>query len=173
MVHSDTNSEVIRAKVEQFIIHELDLLDVRNFEHWMDLFADDGCYWAPTTIDQVSPAKQVSIFYDDKDLMRKRITRLRHERIHSQIPHSRTVHMLSGLQVVSSGQSNAREAPIVTRANFLMVEYRPSVPEGIQRVFSGRYEHHLRPFNDSFKIAMKKATLVNCDSVFSPLAIYF
>ena len=45
------------------------MLDERRFEEWRDLFADDGYYWVPARPDQPNPLDEVSIFYDDKDLM--------------------------------------------------------------------------------------------------------
>lgn len=106
----------------------------------------------------------------DKTLMAQRIARLRHHRIHSQAPHSRTRHLVLNIHIVQEGSHDHR---IRARANFIMVEYRPSVPEGIQRVFAGVYEYDLRPVPESFKVRSKKATLINCDSTLSPLALYF
>ncbi|HEY4317761.1 MAG TPA: aromatic-ring-hydroxylating dioxygenase subunit beta [Herbaspirillum sp.] len=161
---------LLRGEIERFIIYEVALLDDRKFEEWMALFDDDGRYWAPTTICQDSPLNQVSIFFDDKTLMTQRINRLRHERIHSQAPHSRTLHLVSNIKIVPEQSS---ESGFCARANFIMVEFRPSVPEGVQRVFAGVYEYDLRRVQDTFIVKSKKATLINCDSTFSPLALYF
>jgi benzoate/toluate 1,2-dioxygenase beta subunit len=162
---------LLQFEVERFITFEVGLLDDRKFEEWMALFDDDGRYWAPTTIGQDSPLDQVSIFFDDKTLMTQRITRLRHERIHSQSPHSRTLHMVSNIKIVPE---RSPDNGVYAQANFLMVEFRPSVPEGVQRVFAGVYDYDLRRVPDAaFKVRNKKATLINCDSTFSPLSLYF
>jgi benzoate/toluate 1,2-dioxygenase beta subunit len=101
--------------------------------------------------------------------MTQRIARLRHERIHSQIPPSRTVHLISNVAI----EAAVPEGKLLARSNFLIAEYRPSVPEGLQRFFAGRYEHSLTRQGDSLRIASKKAVLVNCDSTFASLALYF
>ena len=38
---------LLRYRVEQFYIHEAELLDTRQFEAWLDLLADDIRYWMP------------------------------------------------------------------------------------------------------------------------------
>ncbi|CAE6840879.1 aromatic-ring-hydroxylating dioxygenase subunit beta [Paraburkholderia aspalathi] len=157
-------------EVESFLRHEVDLLDKRQFDDWVGLFDLDGYYWAPATPDQESPLTQVSIFYDDRALMTQRISRLKHERIHSQIPHARTVHSVTNA-VVSRFDSHAGLVTVCSK--FLMAEYRPSVPEGIERLFAGDYVHELVRSEMGFIIKSKKATLINCDSTFSPLALYF
>jgi benzoate/toluate 1,2-dioxygenase beta subunit len=156
--------------IESFLIHEARLLDDRRFEEWMDLFDDDGFYWAPSVPGQESPLTEVSIFFDNRDLMAQRIARLRHERIHSQSPHSRTVHMVSNVAIPGAPGDTAE---ISVMSKFLVLEYRPSVPEGVQRIFGGDYQHVLKPVNGGFRILSKKATLINCDSPFGPLAVYF
>jgi 3-phenylpropionate/cinnamic acid dioxygenase small subunit len=78
--------------------------------------------------------------------------------------------MVSNIKIAQEGTpANS----VYAQANFVMVEFRPSVPEGVQRVFAGVYEYDLRPVSDAFKVRTKKATLINCDSTFSPLALYF
>ena len=44
----------------------------------------------PAVPDQQSPFDQASLFYDDRDLMKTRVDRLEHPRIHVQTPPSRT-----------------------------------------------------------------------------------
>jgi benzoate/toluate 1,2-dioxygenase beta subunit len=165
--------EHLTVLAANFIHFETTLLDERKFEEWSDLFDEAGTYWAPTAYDQASPLTQVSIFYDDKQMMAQRINRLRHERIHVQSPYSRTMHMLNNIRV-SSGISE--EGYFSAHSNFLMVEYQPAVPEGMQRMFAGFYQHELRleaGAGELLRIRRKKATLLNCDSTFSPLALYF
>ena len=74
-----------RSELEQFLIHEAQLLDQRRFRDWMGLFAEDGSYWVPAVPGQKSPFDQASLFYDDRELMRTRIERLEHPRIHVRV----------------------------------------------------------------------------------------
>src|SRR6202023_4196295 len=94
-----------RAALEDFIIHEARLLDARRFRDWMALFADDGTYWVPSVPDQANPFDQASLFYDDRDLMKTRVDRLEHPRIHVQTPPSRTAHLVGNAIVEQADEA--------------------------------------------------------------------
>jgi len=153
-----------RAAFEDFLIYEASLLDSRRFRDWMGLFTDDGTYWVPAVPDQKSPFDQASLFYDDRDLMKTRIDRLEHPRIHVQTPPSRTAH-LTGNVVIED--SDAAKNEYVIGSTVIMVEYR----DDAQRVFAGRQHHRLRRNGDSFRIVQKRVDLINCDSAFDAMAV--
>ena len=94
-----------RAALEDFIIHEARLLDARRFRDWMELFAEDGTYWVPAVPDQKSPFDQASLFYDDRELMKTRVERLEHPRIHVQTPPSRTAHLVGNIVVEEADET--------------------------------------------------------------------
>ena len=153
-----------RAAFEEFIIHEARLLDERRFRDWMALFADDGTYWVPAVPDQKSPFDQASLFYDDRDLMKTRVDRLEHPRIHVQTPPSRTAHLVGNVVVE---QADDGKGEFTVGSTLIMVEYR----DDTQRVFAGRQHHRLRRDGDSFRIVQKRVDLINCDSAFEAMAV--
>ena len=153
-----------RAALEAFLFEEARLLDERRFRDWMALFADDGTYWVPAVVNQESPFNQVSLFYDDRDLMKTRIDRLEHPRIHVQTPPSRTAHLIGNV-IIDSADEAAGEYAV--SSTVIMVEYR----EDHQRVFAGRQIHKLRRTGEGFRIAQKRVNLVNCDSAFDAMAV--
>ena len=153
-----------RSELEQFLIHEARLLDERRFREWMELFADDGTYWVPAVPDQKSPFDQASLFYDDRDLMKTRIERLEHPRIHVQTPPSRTAHLVGNV-VVDAADDAAGE--YLVGSTVIIVEYR----EDRQRLFAGRQQHRLRRDGGSFRIVQKRVDLINCDSAFEAMAV--
>jgi benzoate/toluate 1,2-dioxygenase beta subunit len=159
-----TADGISRATFEEFIIHEASLLDARRFRDWMGLFAEDGTYWVPAVPDQKSPFDQASLFYDDRDLMKTRIDRLEHPRIHVQTPPSRTAHLIGNVVIEDS---NAAKNEYVIGSTVIMVEYR----DDAQRVFAGRQHHRLRPNGDRFRIVQKRVDLINCDSAFDAMAV--
>jgi benzoate/toluate 1,2-dioxygenase beta subunit len=156
--------------IEEFLLHEAHLLDDRRFEAWMALFTDDGFYWAPASLDQADPLNSVSLIYDDCAAMRTRILRLRHPRIHVQTPPSRTVRLVANAFIE---EQTADGSACTVRSKFIIYEYRPSIPEALERVFAGTYRHRLVADGDGFKIAWKKALLANCDARLGAFAIYF
>ena len=155
---------VDRGEIEEFLIQEAQLLDERRFRDWMGLFTDDGTYWVPAVPDQESPFDQASLFYDDHDLMRTRIERLEHPRIHVQTPPSRTAHLIGNVLIESVDEAK-REC--VVRSTVIMVEYRDEQ----QRIFAGRQHHRLRREGDALRIVQKRVDLINCDSAFEAMAV--
>lgn len=155
-------------EIEAFLFFEVGLLDDRLFEEWVALFTDEGFYWAPASPDQESPLESVSLFYDDVEMLKTRFARLRHPRVHSQIPPSRTSHMVSNVVIDSRDK---KPGVFDVSARFQLLEYRPA---HAQRVFGGRYDYTLvRSAGGDFRIAAKKATIINCDDVHLPIAIPF
>src|SRR5262249_58891730 len=108
-----------RAPFEEFLIHEARLLDERRFREWMELFAEDGTYWVPAVPDQASPFDQASLFYDDRELMKTRVERLEHPRIHVQTPPSRTAHLVGNIRLEQADESTNE---VVVRSPGIMVE---------------------------------------------------
>jgi len=153
-----------REQFKLFLIHEGRLLDDREFEAWMDLFTEDGLYWVPSTQGQPDPYNQASLFFDDRQLMKTRIERLRHPRIHIQTPPSRTNHMVSNV-VVEEADEDAGN--FLVSSSIMMGEYRLDV----QRFFMGRQFHRLVREGRTFRIALKRVNLINCDSAFEAMAV--
>lgn len=155
-----------RKAVEDFLFYEARLLDDRDFETWRDLFLDDGYYWVPLRPDQSDPASEVSMFYDTKDTMRTRIERLRHARIHSQLPFTRTCRAVNNVSVESVGTDDEM---LNVGSNLIMVDYR----QGAQRVFAAHVKHCLKVDGLDLRISWKKVDLINCDDVHEVIAIPF
>ena len=157
-------SAIERSVFEAFLFAEARLLDERRFRDWMALFADDGTYWVPAVPDQESPFNQVSLFYDDRELMKTRVDRLEHPRIHIQTPPSRTAHLVGNV-MIDDADDDAGEYAV--SSTVIMVEYR----EDHQRLFAGRQVHKLRRTTEGLRIVQKRVNLVNCDSAFDAMAV--
>jgi len=153
-----------RALVEAFLYAEARLLDERRFRDWMALFAEDGTYWVPAAPYQDSPFTHASLFYDDRELMKTRIERLEHPRIHVQTPPSRTAHLIGNVML---DHADTAAGEYVANSTVVMVEYR----DDIQRLFAGRQTHRLRRTADGLRIVQKRVDLVSCDSAFEPMAV--
>lgn len=157
--------------IEKFLIHEVRLLDERRFEEWMNLFAEDGYYWVPTDPAQNDPYAAVSIYFDDRALMKTRLSRLNHPKIHSQKPASRTVHYVSNIDI---DEEHEIDGEILVHSNLLMLEYRLNK----QTSYGGHCRHLLRVKpgdtpGGTFEIAWKRVDLINCDGTLEMLSIPF
>jgi 3-phenylpropionate/cinnamic acid dioxygenase small subunit len=153
-----------RTPIEDFIVYEARLLDARRFRDWMGLFAEDGTYWVPAVPNQTSPFDQASLFYDDRDLMKTRVDRLEHPRIHVQTPPSRTAHLIGSI-VIEDADTGKGEYTV--SSTVIMVEYR----DDQQRTFAGLQQHRLRRHGDGFRIVQKRVDLINCDGAFEAMAV--
>ncbi len=162
----DFKAPDLRA-VEAFLYEEVRLLDDREFEKWSDLFTDDGIYWVPAKPDQKDPYDHVSLFFDDKEIRETRIKRLRHPKIHVQIPHSRTIHLVSNVTILEKGLA---PADFVTRSNFIMMEDRLGDE---RRIYGGRYTHHLRVVDGAVRMIQKRVDLTDCDGIYPALTLPF
>ncbi|MSP97543.1 MAG: phenoxybenzoate dioxygenase [Betaproteobacteria bacterium] len=156
--------------VEAFLVWEARLLDERRFEEWQELFVEEGYYWAPARHGQTDPWSESSLMFDDREIMANRIQRLRHPKVYAQIPASQATRQVTN---VSIDEVDAQTGELTVRSVFFMFEHRATLPQPLDRIFAGEYRHHLRREADSFRIVWKKAVLVNCDSTFDPLFLYF
>jgi benzoate/toluate 1,2-dioxygenase beta subunit len=150
-------------ELQEFIEHEANLLDEQRFDEWLELFAEDGIYWVPARPGQESPLTHVSLFYDDKPTLRIRVERLKHPKIHSQTPPSKTVRLVSNFRL---GPQSGDPAEHIVTSKFVLLEDRPGVE---RRLFGGRYTHRLRVAPGGLRIVSKRVDLTNCDQFFPSL----
>lgn len=148
------------------LVHlEADLLDQRRFEDWLDLYADDAIYWVPAARGQTSPTDHVSLFYDDRQTMVARITRLRHPELHAQTPAARICRLVTNVNVESpDGDATTGCAT----SNHMIVEYRPGWD---QRIFAGHCRHEFARRDGRWLITLKRLDLINCDASFAALTV--
>jgi benzoate/toluate 1,2-dioxygenase beta subunit len=163
---AETETNAVLAGVEKYLYREVRLLDERRFEEWTDLFTEDGYYWVPAYPNQTDPYKAVSIFFDDRQVMRTRLSRLDHPNIHAQKPPSRTVHIVSNIEI---DEKHYVEGEILVHSTLQMMEFRLDK----QTHYGGRAQHLLLKTDDGFMLKWKRVDLINCDGVFEPLAIPF
>src|SRR5438552_4565381 len=131
-------------RCEQFLLHEMRLLDEAKFDDWLALFTADGWYWVPSEPGQDNPHDTVSLIYDDRRLLETRIRRLASPRMYSQEPRSRTSRMVGN---VSIEDVEGRAATV--RSKFVMIEYRREQ----QRLFAGTAWHRLVQLDGALRIA--------------------
>jgi 3-phenylpropionate/cinnamic acid dioxygenase small subunit len=155
--------EATLGRLRRFVEHEARLLDARAFRSWIDLYADDGCYWAPASPEHDDPGRYVSLFYDEKQTMMTRVQRLMHPEIHSQIPASRLVRVLSG---VWAAPTRERGADYQVESKFIMIEDRLGAA---RQFYGGTYTHLLSDEAGGLRIRLKRVDLTNCEHAFKTL----
>ena len=156
----------MNAEVTQFVLEEARLLDERRFTQWLALFAADATYWVPTQPGQRSPHDALSLFYETRELLAVRVGRLERPDVHVQVPPSRTLHHVGGIQ---TRESQDQRWEYEAHSTLIVAEYRLNE----QRWFAGRVLHGLRRENSELRIVLKRVDLINADAPQRALAIPF
>ena len=134
---------------------EARLLDQLRFDEWLAMYAAECIYWVPGTPEGGDPRREIAICFDDRRRMEDRIFRLRTGYAWSQAPKSRTVRMVSNVEVFETDQSTAR----MVRSNFLISEFRV---DGT-RFLSGWCGHRFVRGADRWEIQVRQVNLIDCD----------
>jgi 3-phenylpropionate/cinnamic acid dioxygenase small subunit len=95
----------LQHEIEQFLFHEARLLDLRKFDEWFELLADDIRYVMPTRYNRLkreadrefSAPDEAALFDEDKQSIAMRIRRLHTGMAWAEDPPSRTRHMVSNV----------------------------------------------------------------------------
>jgi benzoate/toluate 1,2-dioxygenase subunit beta len=149
-----------RGQAEELLYEEARILDERRYADWLAMLTADVIYWVPCNGEGIDPNREISLVYDDHARLRDRIDRLNTGVAHAQSPPSKTCRLISNVQIEQVSEGGAG----ITSA-FFLYELR----HARQRVFAGRYQHLLRFEDSRWKIASKKAVLVNNDEVIDNL----
>jgi 3-phenylpropionate/cinnamic acid dioxygenase small subunit len=144
-----------RDRFRMLIEREARLLDQLRFDEWLSMYAPECIYWVPGTPEAGDPRREITISFDDRRRMEDRIYRLRTGYAWSQAPKSRTVRMISNVEVFSTQQSSIR----MVRSNFLISEFRV---DGT-RFLSGWCVHRFIESAHSWQIRVRQVNLIDCD----------
>jgi benzoate/toluate 1,2-dioxygenase subunit beta len=148
--------------IELFLLREAKLLDAGAFEAWLALYAPHGIYWMPSKPGQTDPKGVASIIYEDYAILAIRVRRLLEARALVLTPMPRTTHLVSNIEVTARA-----DGEFAAEAAFMCVEHQGDQ----QRLYSGRHTHQLVRQNGSFRIALKRVELIDCDGKHSPMTI--
>jgi len=146
-------------QIREFLYLEMDVLDDRDFDRWLDFFADDLRYWMP--IRKNLPAREqhkditgeddMSWIDDDKVTLVKRVRQIQTGVHWAEEPLSRVTHLLSNIRIVAGEEMPRGE--ILVRSHFLVHRNRLETETDF---ISGRREDVLRRHGETFLIASRK-----------------
>ena len=146
---------VERDLFRRLLEEEARLLDNDRLEDWLKLFAAECVYWVPATVTGGDPRREVAISFDDRRRMEDRVYRLRTGFAWSQKPKSRTVRLVSNVEVFRTGQDHVR----MVRANFQICEFR-----GVEtRYLPGWAGYRYVARNGRWEIQARQVNLLECD----------
>jgi 3-phenylpropionate/cinnamic acid dioxygenase small subunit len=151
---SGANTEARRA-VADFLFREARLLDDHDYDEWLDLWDGAGIYLVPANGDDPDPDRQVSLIYDNRGRLGRRVAQMQTGYRHAQLPQSRTQHWVSNIEIVEESAER-----IEVRSAYLIIEAR----FGNVRIWPGRARHELARDPDDGELRMLKKTVVFIDN---------
>ena len=151
---AQTTSTELEQALQALVVREARLLDEQRLDEWDALFAEDGHYWLPASLEAKDPLREASHLYDDRMLRRVHIERLRSAHAHSQQPRGRCHHLLQTPEVLEASSTDDR---FQLRTSFIYTELRA----GRTISLPGVAHHRLRRTADGFLIVLKRVDLLH------------
>ncbi len=146
---------VFRDSCVRLLNREARYLDEYALEDWIGLYAPECIYWVPASEDGGDPRTEVAITFEDRRRLEDRIFRLRTDNAWSQRPVSRTVRLVSGVEVFSTDEDDI----YMLRSAFQTTELQGHDA----RVWSGWSAHRIVDRGATFEILVKQVNLINYD----------
>ncbi len=153
----------VRDEFRRLVEREARLLDQFRYEDWLAMYAAECVYWVPSTPHAGDPRREIAVMFDDRRRLEDRIYRLRTGFAWSQAPQSRTVRLITNVEVFATAREDAR----MLRSNFLISEFWDKET----RTLSGWAGHRVVRSGASWKIAAKQVNLLECDQAIRNLSI--
>src|SRR6516225_11149605 len=142
---------------------EARLLDLLQFREWLQFYADECLYWVPSTPHGGDPRREIAVMFDDRRRLEDRVFRLRTGFAWSQAPQSRTVRLITNVEVFAAVRDDAR----MLRSNFVISEFWDKET----RTLTGWAGHRVVRSGGGWKIAAKQVNLLECDQAIRNLSI--
>jgi len=145
----------IRDEFRRLLEREARVLDQLRYDDWLAMYAPECVYWVPSTPNAGDPRREIAIMFDDRRRLEDRIYRMRTGFAWSQAPASRTVRLVSNVEVFSTARDDAR----MLRSNFLISEFWGDET----RQLAGWAGHRVLCSDNGWKIQAKQVNLIECD----------
>jgi benzoate/toluate 1,2-dioxygenase beta subunit len=145
----------VRDEFRRLLEREARLLDQLRYDDWLALYAPECVYWVPSTPNAGDPRREIAIMFDDRRRLEDRVYRLRTGFAWSQAPASRTVRLVTNVEVFST----ASEAVRMVRSNFLISEFWGDET----RTLAGWAGHRVIRNASRWTIQAKQVNLIECD----------
>lgn len=143
--------------IKQFLFREARFLDDREWEQWLECYADNAEYWMPCWNDDdeltKDPQSEVSlIYYPNRRGLEDRVFRIQTERSSASTPEPRTSHSVHNVEILE-----ARDNEVDVRYNFHTLSFRYRKTDE----YFGTIFVTLTKEGDALKISKKKIVLKN------------
>lgn len=143
--------------ITAFLYREARLLDDRQWDEWLTLYAPTVRYWMPAWDDDdrltEDPQSEISlIYYPNRDGLEDRVFRIKTERSGASTPEPRTCHFTSNIELIAE-----RGAEVDVRYNWQTLSHRYRTTDS----FFGTSYVTLVLGEEGYRIQAKKIVLKN------------
>ncbi len=167
-------------RVEQFLFHEARLLDERQWDEWLALWAEDSRYSMPTRFTrlpergesqrpiaaELSKPDELGWFDEPKLLLKTRVAKLKTGQAWAEEPPSRTRRFISNVEVLPGEAAGE----VRVWSNLLLHRSRN---ENAVETFVGQRQDLLRPSDRSFQIVRRRVVLDSAVLLSPDLELFF
>jgi 3-phenylpropionate/cinnamic acid dioxygenase small subunit len=156
----------LRLEIEDFLFHEAGLVDDRQYDKWLELFAADLEYRMPLVRNLAAPAiaseyltgsLDVAWFDEGKETLATRVAQIKTGVHWAEEPLSRTSHLITNVQILSATPSVEDADDVEARCKFLINRNRTTNTEDM---LIGKRVDRLRRSGDSWLI-YKRTVYIN------------
>lgn len=100
---------------EAILYREAEYLDESRWDDWLDLYAEDACFWIPAwkneTETTTDPESELSlVYYKGRNNLADRVWRVRSGQSVASTPRIRAVHLITNVRLVAADTTTARIA---------------------------------------------------------------
>ena len=145
----------VRDEFRCLLEREARFLDQLRYDDWLSMYVAECVYWVPSTPKAGDPRREIAIMFDDRRRLEDRIYRMRTGFAWSQAPASRTVRLVTNVEVFSTIRDDAR----MVRSNFMISEFWGDET----RQLTGWAAHRMVRDHAGWKIQAKQVNLIECD----------
>ena len=143
-----------REEAEALLLEEARLIDDQHLEQWLDLYTEQCCYWIPGSGSTGDPRHEVTLEFHDRRRLLDRVTRLQTGYAYSQIPPTRSRHLLTNIELWEDDNLG-----VLARANCLIY----TLFRGQQRTLGGWIGYSLHHDGAELRVAVKQINLIDAD----------
>jgi benzoate/toluate 1,2-dioxygenase subunit beta len=133
---------------------------------WLDLFTSDAVYWIPAGHPHIDPEEHVSIVYDTRNEMERRVARLKSGFAYAEDPPSRTHRLVSNIEIEQNDNATRGLVASTVMALFALTKHKYAI-------HSARCEFRLRYNDPEWKIERKKVGLLRSDEALDAIPYLF
>jgi benzoate/toluate 1,2-dioxygenase beta subunit len=145
----------VRDTFRRLLEREARYLDQLRYDDWLAMYAAECIYWVPSTPKAGDPRREIAVMFDDRRRLEDRIYRMRTGFAWSQAPASRTVRLITNVEVFTTTRDDVH----MLRSNFLISEFWGDET----RLLTGWAGHRVVRDGADWKITAKQVNLIDCD----------